>query len=459
MENTSHESGHQTTVNTSTIEILPKNNHQLRQDIKKISHDEICQRITSLNNRITELEDENKKLFKANEYKCQEITEQEKKRKEIKHKKDNKDKLDSLGILAGGIAHKFNNLFACIFGYIEIAQDNINDGHLDQAQIALHLSLSTFKNAKSLTNKLITFSSGGNPCKKVQCMESIIKSCICKSYQNANFLYNVNIDPNLHPCNCDEEQISQVINELIINAHDSITNNGIIDIIAKNITIEEDSLNNKYNNNHFIKISITDYGCGIPEEIHSQIFDPFFTIKKGHQGLGLSIIRSIVNKHNGWIDFHSQTKEGSTFNLYLQALPVETANKKSIITTDPSCKGTVLIMDDEEFIIDIEKQILQRAGYSVITAKDGKEALAKYRNAIKNRVDILFSILDLTIPEGIGGKDTAKAILEQNKDAVLYVSSGYSKDPIMEDPKKYGFKGKINKPFKKQSLLDLIEEY
>ena len=362
-------------------------------------------------------------------------------------------KLESLGVLAGGIAHDFNNFLTAIIGNLSLAK-------LDTAPSARTLtSLNEMEkaslHAKDLTQQLLTFSKGGEPIKKLISLPKLVMDAATFSLRGSNVRCDFSIPQDLLPAEVDEGQISQVINNLILNATHAMPDGGIIGISAANITL---TANNKFSlpEGPYIQLSFTDHGVGIPQDHLLKIFDPYFTTKQKGSGLGLTVAYSIIDKHNGRLTVESELGKHTTFTIYLPAsenpeIQTETEAQRLFVG-----KGKILVMDDEDFIRKVAVQMLNKMGYEVSVAKDGIEAIEMYRQAqlLKEPFDAV--ILDLTIPGGMGGKETIRKLKKLNPDVRALVSSGYSNDPIMSNFSDYGFQGVIKKPYRIQDMSDAL---
>jgi CheY-like chemotaxis protein len=211
-------------------------------------------------------------------------------------------------------------------------------------------------------------------------------------------------------------------------------------------------------------VSIKDTGPGIPRAIISKIFDPFFSTKAEGHGLGLSTCYSIAKRHGGFLEVDSELGKGSTFHLFLPASPEvpegsEDKTEKETSAADHRGSGTVLLMDDEEVILDMEKRLLASFGYSVVCAKNGNEVIEYLSRNADSKREIVALILDLTIPGGLGGEETIRHIRKTYPDIPAFVSSGYADDPIMVHPARYGFTASIRKPFRKVELSEMLNNY
>jgi CheY-like chemotaxis protein len=249
----------------------------------------------------------------------------------------------------------------------------------------------------------------------------------------------------------DVGQISQVINNLLINAAEAMPGGGVITVRAENLTVGRgNTIPLAYGK--YIKISIQDQGTGITPEHLKKIFDPYFTTKHKGSGLGLAICYSIIKKHDGHINAESVLGSGTTFSVYLPASSKELARKKDSREEPVRGEGKILVMDDEVNVRDVTGQILKHLGYDVEFAGDGSEAIDLYRKAEESGNPFDAVIMDLTIPGGMGGKEAIIQLLEIDPDAKAIVSSGYSDNLVMSDFRQYGFKGVVAKPYKIQQL-------
>jgi|GEM_PF-4749661 len=363
-------------------------------------------------------------------------------------------KLDSLGILAGGIAHDFNNLLGGIFGYIDVArnrsQDTAVSGYLTKA-------INTIERARRLTLQLLTFAKGGAPRKKIGKLFPFIKETTEFALSGSNVACSFEYPQDLWMCDYDIEQLAQVVDNLVINAKQAMSKGGAISIKAKNIVVRQEE-HPQLKKGNYVKIELSDSGKGIPEELISMIFDPFFTTKTHGHGLGLATSYSIINRHNGTIDVESQEGVGSIFSIYLPADSSKVDEPEEITTSKYVGNGTVLIMDDEEVIREILSDMLEVIGFDVIVTSDGNEAIEHFKKETDEGKTISCLIFDLTVPGGIGGKETVKEIRKINKTIPVFVASGYADDPAMSEPVKYGFTDSIPKPFTMKKLEEMLKK-
>jgi CheY-like chemotaxis protein len=352
-------------------------------------------------------------------------------------------------VLAGGIAHDFNNLLTGILGNISMAKiitasDSKALKRLDEAEKAVW-------RARDLTQQLMTFAKGGAPVKNTASMEQIVMDSASLVLRGSNVRCEFAVQEGVWPVEVDEGQMNQAINNLIINADQSMPDGGIIEVAIENLTIafgNEMSLKE----GRYVKITIRDHGTGIPEQHLHRIFDPYFTTKQKGSGLGLASVYSIIRNHDGHVGVESEAGAGTTFRIYIPAsenrLP-ELMETKGVIHGG---SGRILVMDDEEIIREVAADILGHLGYSPVACCDGSEAIELYRQAISTKGPFAAVIMDLTIPGGMGGREAAARILEIDPGALLIVSSGYSIDPVIANFRQYGLSGVVSKPFDAEGL-------
>ena len=365
------------------------------------------------------------------------------------------EKLESLGILVGGIAHDFNNILTAIMGNISLVKMNLDENNelckrLTEAERAS-------MRAQELTQQLLTFSKGGVPVRRTASINDIVRETAEFALRGSNVKCKFDLPDDLQPAEIDEGQISQVINNLIINADQAMPQGGAIEISAENMVVRpEDLLPVKCGN--YIKIKVSDQGIGIPEPYIRKIFDPFFTTKQKGSGLGLATTYSIIKRHEGHIEVESEVGVGSTFHVYLPASGKKLSTQRKSEEAAIPGSGRVLIMDDEETIRMVAGIALSNLGYSVQTACDGNAAIELYRQAMESGRPFDAVIIDLTIPGGMGGKETIAGLTQIDPEVKAIVSSGYSNDPIMAEYWKHGFKGFVPKPYKVQQLSKALHE-
>jgi two-component system cell cycle sensor histidine kinase/response regulator CckA len=367
-------------------------------------------------------------------------------------------KLESIGTLAGGIAHDFNNLLQGVFGYISLAKMTANDTEkstaaLEQAEKALHQTI-------NLTTQLLTFSKGGKPFKKQIDLRPIIENSAKFMLSGSRSDLRLNITEDLWQVEADEGQIGQVIQNIVLNADQSMPTGGTVRVTAANMAKGDASLPPGLAQGDYVMIAIRDTGAGIPDHYLSKIFDPYFTTKEKGSGLGLATSYSIVKNHGGMIDVITKYGKETTFVIYLPAIigRVRTESEDKEHKLSPSGKARVLVMDDEEVIRNLSSELLCVLGHDVEVAKHGQEAVEKYRSAIAAGRPFDIVILDLTIRGGMGGVETLHQLLKMDPHVKAVVSSGYSDDMTIANYMSQGFKACLKKPYDIVALREVLSK-
>ncbi len=376
-------------------------------------------------------------------------------RKKIEEELQRAEKLESLGLLAGGIAHDFNNILASAMVNITLARMNIKKEHklldkLNDAEKAL-------ARAKDLTRQLLTFSKGGAPIKSTSSIDGMLMDTVDFVLSGSKVKCEYDLPDNLWDVEIDEGQISQVIQNLIINAQQAMPEGGVVKISAENVNIDADE-GLPLEEGRYIRITIKDQGIGIPREHLDKIFDPFFTTKQRGSGLGLSTAYSIVKNHKGLITVESDLGKGTMFYVYLPASEDKKEKKEVQIQKMSEGQGKILLMDDEDIILEATGELLQEMGYTVELAKDGAAAVRLYEEARRAGQPFDAVIMDLIVPGGMGGQEALSEILAKDPAARVVASSGYSTDPIMANYRKYGFVAALSKPYKLRELSIVLEK-
>jgi len=386
-------------------------------------------------------------------------------------------KLESVGALAGGIAHEFNNIMTGIFGNISIAKEQLVKGHpslkfLEYAERSMNRSV-------QLTKKLLTFAKGEAPIKEITDMGMLIEETVRLDLVGSNVKPVFDKQDDLWAVEVDRGQIKQAFSNLTVNADQAMPDGGRLFIKLSNVNISENTIPN-LKKGKYVKITMRDEGIGIPRKYFDKIFDPYFSTKQTGSGLGLAAVFSIINKHCGNISLDSETNNGAVFTIYIPALDsppnviiksekktekirpevknsqVKNTGETNLKHSKPQYNAKVLVMDDEEMILIIISKILKSIGIVVETAVNGEEAIDIYKKAIDDKKPFDVVIMDLIIPNGMGGKEAIKKILEIDPKAKVIVSSGYSIDSVMAHYQDYGFKGVIAKPYTLNKLQNII---
>jgi len=361
-------------------------------------------------------------------------------------------KLESLGVLAGGIAHNFNNILTGVIGYISFARMFLDESH--KSYSALQHAENASHRAAAMANQLLTFARGGDPVKRPVSVSRLVEESLALSLNGTNVHSVVDIPESVHAIKVDEGQLSQAFNNIIINAVQAMPSGGTITVRAENV-IMSTSNSAAAPKSDFVRISFSDQGEGIPKSILPKIFDPYFTTKPTGTGLGLASVHSIIQKHGGMITLDSEPGKGTTFMVCLPSTgetPVEADAVPRKLTAGGQGRGKILVMDDEVVIREFARESLEFLGYQVTSCANGEEAVSLYKGAHEAGEPFFVVILDLTVPDGMGGMEAAQQILAFDSSAKLIVSSGYSYDPVMSNYRQYGFCASVTKPYKVDQL-------
>ncbi len=366
-------------------------------------------------------------------------------------------KLESIGVLAGGIAHDFNNILTAILGNLNLAilDPKLEEGTKDLLSAAEKASL----RAKDLTQQLLTFAKGGEPVKATSSLKNVIKDSANFVLHGDKVACQYRIPADLWLVDIDTGQISQVIQNIVLNASHAMPEGGSITITGENLpSISTEGLS-FMPEGRFVKISIQDNGVGMPPNVLDKIFDPYFTTKHKGNGLGLAITQSIIKKHNGHISTSSALGIGTTFTIYLPASKHLEAAKQETPGAVVSSRARILVMDDNEMVQNLVKTMLVYMGHEVVLSANGEEVIELYRESMNTARPFDLIIMDITIPGGMGGKDAVREIHKIDPEARVIVSSGYSNDPIMANCTEYGFCAALTKPYQLQQLSKVVSQF
>ncbi len=369
-------------------------------------------------------------------------------------------KLDAIGMLAGGIAHNLNNLLNAIQGNIEIALINIKKDL--KVKKFLKLATETTQEAAELIRQLLLFSKNKSTKKTIQNINIICKDAIklCKPFIEKSISIKTILQDNIWLIEADPHSLQQIIINLIINARDALPYGGTITIKTRNITINSKTKNPKSRPGEFICLSIRDDGSGMSSDILNHLFEPFFTTKsiKG-TGLGLSIVYGIVTDHKGWIDIESEPNTGTQFNIFFPRINKQYNNnniKTYIDNQLVSGNGEkILVVEDEDVVRDFVKSVLVEHSYNVTCVKTAKEALKIF---LKDYNYFDLALVNILLPDG-SGIELVDKLLEINPRLDIIFSSGYQKETCDTDTlihkKRFDY---ISKPYPIITLLKAIRK-
>ncbi|MHB8809217.1 MAG: PAS domain S-box protein [Desulfobulbaceae bacterium] len=365
-------------------------------------------------------------------------------------------KLEAVGVLAGGIAHDFNNILGAILGNISLARQR-----LAEPPEAEKLLLNTEKaalRAKDLTAQLLTFSRGGEPIVSTTSIAETIRESAEFVLRGSNVKVDLDIPGDLWLVKADSGQISQVIQNIVLNARQAIPEEGTIRISCQNCPNCDTGPD--LPGEKCVRLTIQDNGPGIPADILPRIFDPYFTTRADGSGLGLAICHSIIKKHGGHISAESTPGSGTTFIIRLPVCQEQQSTLPPDIQLHrpPPLSARILVMDDDPMILELTQQMLEFMGHKVVTCGDGQQALQLYKKAMEASEPFDLTIMDLTIPGGMGGEKAVKELLLLDPKARAIVSSGYSNDRVMAEYREHGFKAMVIKPYQLEDLDRVVRK-
>ncbi|HWA27292.1 MAG TPA: ATP-binding protein [Lacunisphaera sp.] len=368
-------------------------------------------------------------------------------------------KLESLGLLAGGIAHDFNNLLTVLMGNISLIR--MEGGLGEEASRSLGQAEKAAVRARDLTQQLLTFAKGGAPIRAAVSLPEVVREVAEFALHGSKVRCRFDLPAGLWPANVDKGQIGQVVQNIVINAMQAMPDGGDIMIAAVNQEVGAE-MGQVLAPGRYVRLDITDRGPGIAAADLGRIFDPYFTTKKHGSGLGLATVHSIVKKHAGHINAESVPGKSTTFHIWLPAAEVDRSTSLAPAANQPARALTngqarVLVMDDEQFICDLACSILRRYGYQGVAVKDGAAAVNEYGRAMTAGEPYGVVILDLTIPGGMGGRQTLEELIKLDPGVRAIVSSGYSNDLVLSNYQAHGFRGMVSKPYDVADFAHAVE--
>ncbi len=379
----------------------------------------------------------------------------------IEHERSKTARLESLGVLAGGLAHDFNNILMGVVGNLSLAQAMAGtpDGALMQR---LRDAEAACVRARGVTTQLLTFAKGGAPVKTAASIRELVVECTRFALSGSRVAGRFSIEPELWTAEVDSVQVSQVVHNLVLNAVQAMPHGGTVDVMMRNLRVDTASPGNSLNlpAGDYVCVSVLDQGPGIATDHLAHIFEPYFTTKEKGSGLGLAISSSIVRAHGGTIGVGPAPGGiGTRFDVYL---PASTRRVVSLLPAAANVAteltGRVLLMDDDPVVADVAQDMLAALGYTAVTTACGQSAIEKMREAERNGQPFDLVILDLTVPGGMGGQETVPHLRRIRADIPVLVMSGYADNSVLADHGRHGFDGVLSKPFAIPDLRTAVEE-
>jgi signal transduction histidine kinase/ActR/RegA family two-component response regulator len=358
--------------------------------------------------------------------------------------------LASVSLLAAGIAHDFNNALTGILGNVGLARASANlsevDGLLEGAERAT-------KHAGKLTNQLLTFARGGSPVLKVQELGAQLQRWTSFSCSGSNIDVLIDVAPDLWPARYDENQLAQVINNLSLNAQDSMQGNGRLVVRAENLRISgEDPAD--LEPGPYVRVSFEDEGPGVDPEVREKVFTPYFSTKDDGRGLGLATSYTILVRHRGLLRLSPQQPDGARFEFLLPASPGSDVDEASSPNSIRPKEGKILVIDDEPMVRFVFTSMLKKIGYTVTSVPDGRAAC----DAIAQEGAFDLAVIDATIPGRPGGAVALELLREVQPGMRAVLTSGYSDEGELARYRELGFEGLLRKPFDTKQLAEAVND-
>lgn len=368
-------------------------------------------------------------------------------RARIERERVRSQKLESVALLAGSIAHDFGNFLTAILGNISLANTLLSPSN--QVFSILSDAENACLKARALTQQLLSFSSGKAPVKKRVSIRELISGTVRFAVAGSKVTPLFEFDENLFDAEVDPDRLSQAIHNIVINALQTRSHGGKLRVACGNLTLKRLTLfyGLRIPPGDYIQISIEDEGTGIHPRHLPRIFDPYFTTKQDGTGLGLTTAYSIIKQHGGYITLESQPGVGTTFYIFLPATAPREKVKEEPREYIPTGKGRVLVVDDDEALRNLTGKLLRRLGYLPEFATNGEEALQLYRQALHSSSPFDIVMLDMTIPDSLDGYETMQELIKIDPEVKAILATGYTGSICVQDCQRFSFKGVIAKPY------------
>jgi two-component system cell cycle sensor histidine kinase/response regulator CckA len=380
----------------------------------------------------------------------------EEERQRLEDRLRHAEKMEALGTLAGGISHDFNNLLMGIQGYTSLMLNGLDSSHRHYKR--LKLMEEQVQSGANLTRQLLGVARGGRYDVKPANMNDLLeKSSSMFGRTKKEITIHRKYEKELWNVEVDRGQMEQMFINLYVNAWQAMPGGGEISIETENVLLSDaQTAPFSITPGQYVKISLNDTGMGMDEKTKERIFDPFFTTKKMGKGtgLGLAMVYGIIKGHKGMIQVDSEPGHGTTFNIYLPATEKEIEKEKRATETITKGTETILLVDDEKMVTEVNKELLESMDYRVYAAGSGQEALAVY---MEKRGEIDLIILDMIMP-GMSGGETFDRLREINSTVKVLLSSGYSINGQAQEILDSGCNGFIQKPFRLEELSVKVRE-
>jgi PAS domain S-box-containing protein len=381
-------------------------------------------------------------------------------RKQLEEQLRHTQKLESLGLLAGGVAHDFNNLLTGILGNASLALEGLSSNHPVRAQLSDVISAS--ERAAHLTRQLLAYAGKGRFVIDLLDLSDLVReiSTLVQASIPKNAHLQLELQDNLPPIEGDSSQIQQIIMNLVINGAEAIgsNNNGVVFVTTALQQVDEHYRLNTLGGSpelapgEYVSLDVHDTGCGMDAVTVTRIFDPFFTTKFTGRGLGLAAVQGIVRGHKGAMKVYSDPGKGSTFKVLFPTSQQKAVPKKVTAPVPRRANELILVIDDEEIIRRTAKSMLERTGYVVVLAEDGKEGVELFQ-VLADKLSLV--LLDMTMP-AMSGEEALSRMKAIKPDIKVILSSGFNEVEAVRRFTGKGLAGFLQKPYSSAALREKV---
>jgi len=365
-------------------------------------------------------------------------------------------KMEAIGTLAGGIAHDFNNILTGILGFASFIKQQMAPD--DPLRPDVDIIIRSAQRAADLTYRLLTFARSDQYQVQAVNLNDVVREVVQLLSRTIipSITIETHLEPGLRPVYGDPSQLQQMLLNLCLNARDAMPQGGCLTITTANFSLSpaEAAQMSDLEAGDYVLLEVTDTGVGMDKATQERVFEPFFTTKEFGRGLGLAMVHGIVRRHQGSIQISSEPGQGTEVRVYL---PAGEAWSHRVMKSEKAVPGgaeTILIVDDEEVVCNLLEQILQQAGYTVLQARSGEEAVRVYQEQ-GDKVDLV--ILDVVMPR-LGGKPTLERLRRINPAVRIMISSGYGDEEQAREMLAAGVQGFLHKPYEAKTVLRMVRE-
>ena len=396
----------------------------------------------------------------------QDITDQvetEQRRQQFVEQAKEAQRLESLGVLAGGLAHDFNNILVAILGYSDLALHKLSP--FSPVRPLIEKIMKGGQRAADLCSQMLAYSGKRQLTVGAIDLNEVVEemSQLLEVSVSKKAVLEYELAANLPAVEADATQLPQVVMNLIVNASEAIgEESGVISVSTGAMECDSDHLKKAFFSGEdiaegvYVYLEVSDTGCGMDEETKEKIFDPFFTTKFTGRGLGLATVLGIVRAHEGAIELYSEPGKGTTIKILFPAIqqPAEPLAGEATPPKDWRGSGTILLVDDEEPVLDVGSMMLGKVGFNVRTARDGREAVEVFR---QHQDEIVCVVLDLMMPI-MDGEEALRELRRIREDVKIVLSSGYQEQDVSERVAEMGFAGFVKKPYTADTLIEQLRQ-